>query len=360
MIKSNSVLIALTGATCANIGFLTFPSTANQSIVAIENSKVLFPKFLFYFLLAQKNQILIERTGGAQSGINEEVVKNLRIYLPPLSEQTAIANFLDEKTAKIDSLIEKKKKLIELYKEERTAVINHYVLGQHLLIDNGQLTIDNSQLSIMNYKLPPHWEVKKLKYVAKVNPSTKSFSFQKDSNDEVVFLPMEKVSEDGSINQEIKKQISEISSGFTYFERGDIILAKITPCFENGKSAMLNDLETEFGFGSTEFHTLRSSDKILKEYLFLILKTQRFMKIGEVFMTGAAGQKRLPTDYVKEFKLPIPPITEQHQIVEHIEAETKRIDEKIVRTEKEIELLQEYRTALISEVVTGKIKVVDD
>jgi type I restriction enzyme S subunit len=338
-----------------------------------QNCAILFPKdnsvnldYYYYYLDRhfdfEKGRISLIM----QPSLRFEDLDTYTVILPPLPEQTAIANFLDDKTAKIDSLIEKKKKLIELYKEEKTAVINHYVLGQHLIdnsqlaINNSQLTIDNYPLSIINYKLPKHWELKKLKYVAKVNPSKKSYSFQKDSTEEVVFLPMEKVSENGNIFQNIKKQISDVSSGFTYFERDDIIFAKITPCFENGKAALLNNLETYFGFGSTEFHTLRNSDMILKEFLFLIIKSHRFMKIGEAFMSGAAGQKRVPAEFVKDFTTLIPTLFEQQQIVEYIESETKRIDNKIARAEKEIELLQEYRTALISEVVTGKIKVIDN
>jgi type I restriction enzyme S subunit len=327
-----------------------------------QNCAILFPKdnsvnldYYYYYLDRhfdfEKGRISLIM----QPSLRFEDLDTYTVILPPLPEQTAIANFLDEKTAKIDSLIEKKKKLIELYKEEKTALINQAVTRGI----NPNVKLKPSGIDWLG-DIPEHWEVKKLKYVAKVNPSKKSYSFQKDSTEEVVFLPMEKVSENGNIFQNIKKQISDVSSGFTYFERDDIIFAKITPCFENGKAALLNNLETYFGFGSTEFHTLRNSDMILKEFLFLIIKSHRFMEIGEAFMSGAAGQKRVPAEFVKEFTTPIPTLIEQQQIVEYIESETKRIDDKIARAEKEIELLQEYRTALISEVVTGKIKVIDN
>lgn len=102
-------------------------------------------------------------------------------------------------------------------------------------------------------KIPEHWETKKLKYGAKINPAKVSCQFDKSADDEIVFLPMEKVSKNGKINQELRKRINEVNTGFACFEKDDVIVAKITPCFENGKGALLDDLETDFGYGSTEW-----------------------------------------------------------------------------------------------------------
>jgi len=129
-IKSDTVLIALTGATCANVGYLTFDACANQSVVAICSSKQFFSKFLFYYLLTQRNYIKVFQTGGAQAGINTEDVKNLFIGVPPLQEQKQIANYLDEKTSKIDKIIETISKKIDLLKEFRKTLINDVVTGK--------------------------------------------------------------------------------------------------------------------------------------------------------------------------------------------------------------------------------------
>ena len=283
-------------------------------------------------------QLNILLTGSCQPNFGPTHLSQLTIIYPSSTEeQIAIANFLDEKTTQIDKLISNKQKLIELLKEERAAIINEAVSGKG-----------------------KNWERKKLKYVADVNSSKGNFVFEKNSDSEVVFLPMEKVSESGMTNQEARKKINEVSTGFTYFERGDVIVAKITPCFENGKGALLENLETDFGFGSTEFHTLRASGKITREFLFYQTKTDKFMQVGEAFMTGSAGQKRVPTSFVQDFEIAMPPIQEQTVIVHHIQTETQRIDNTISKIEKEIELMNEYRIALISEAVTGKIKVTND
>jgi len=338
-------------------------STCTQTTIYAKRISSSFNEnFVFYFLKGFREQLFqFDRTAIPQITVAQ--VKENFIVLPPKSEQTAIARFLDEKTAQIDKLVANKQRLIELLKEERTAIINECLNCDspdfHDEHDKGKGKSKNhgNHINHKNHSADK-WERKKLKYVAMVNPTKKNYTFNKESEDEVVFLPMEKVSEDGNINQDSRKKISDVSTGFTYFERGDIIVAKITPCFENGKGALLENLNTDFGFGSTEFHTIRASEKVTKEFLYYQTKSDKFMQVGEAFMTGSAGQKRVPSNFVQDFLVPLPTIEEQTAIVHHIQTETQRIDATISKVEKEIELLQEYRTALISEVVTGKVKVV--
>jgi type I restriction enzyme S subunit len=353
-LKKNDTLVALSGATVGKMCFIDEDMDAyvNQRVARVTNGT----KWLHHILDSEFfiEQIVLTAGGSAQDNISTNDIANFQIPIPTKTEQIAIANFLDEKTAKIDKLIANKQKLIELLKEERTAIINQAVTRG---IDPN-VKLKPSGIDWLG-DIPAHWEVKKLKYVAQINSPRKNDNFSKDSDEEIIFLPMEKVSEDGTIMQDTRKKVSEVSTGFTYFEKGDVIVAKITPCFENGKGALLANLETNFGFGSTEFHTLRALKDIVKnQFLFYLIKSERFMTIGEAFMTGSAGQKRVPTDFLKEFIAPIPPLNEQSQIIQQIEVEMKRIDGTLSKIEKEIELLQEYRTALISETVTGKIKVI--
>ncbi len=320
----------------------------------INDFDVNFRKYLCNnnFVLSQFSK---EAKGTTRQIIGRDVFKNINIVVPPKTEQTAISNYLDRKTVEIEKLISQKECLLELYEEEKIAIINQSVTGK-LKIKNEKLKMKDSGIDWLG-EIPEHWEVKKLKYVAKINPF-KNNAVDKNLSELVVFLPMEKVSEDGSIDCEIKKPICNLYNGFTFFQKNDVIVAKITPCFENGKGAYLDNLETKLGFGSTEFHVLRANNNTNSKFLYFITKSELFMKIGEAFMTGAAGQKRVPTDFVSEFQVAFPKIEEQTQIVQHIEKETARIDVKIEKGKRLIALLKEYRTALISEVVTGKVKVV--
>jgi len=151
--------------------------------------------------------------------------------------------------------------------------------------------------------------------------------------------------------------MSALWNGFTYFRRGDVIVAKITPCFENGKGACLQDLPTSFGFGSTEFHVIRPLETVMAPYIYRVTTLSEFRRLGADEMTGAAGQQRVPVEFIANFQIPLPPQTEQTAIVEYLEAHTAKIDAAIAASRKEIELLREYLTRLISDVVTGKVDV---
>ncbi|WP_165864989.1 restriction endonuclease subunit S [Rufibacter latericius] len=203
-------------------------------------------------------------------------------------------------------------------------------------------------------EIPEHWELKKLKYVAQVNPSKSRLLSEVDQEQFVTFLPMEKVSENGEIDTTIKKPIKELASGFTIFQENDVILAKITPCFENGKGAYLKNLGSPLGFGSTEFHVLRAHDQmVLNEYLFYVTKSNLFMELGEASMTGSAGQKRVPTSYLQEYLLPYPSdLAEQESIVQFIKAKDSQISTLIQKKQQMIALLEEEKTAVINEAVT--------
>lgn len=149
--------------------------------------------------------------------------------------------------------------------------------------------------------------------VATINPGL-SANDRSSVHEAVSFLSMDAVSEKGHLSYQEKRPADQVMRGYTPFKRGDIILAKITPCLENGKAAYLDQLETEIGFGSTEFHVIRPSDEIDGKYLFYLIWNTRFRLIAENHMTGAAGQKRVATDFLKRFQIPLPNITQQRRI----------------------------------------------
>lgn len=150
--------------------------------------------------------------------------------------------------------------------------------------------------------------------VAEVNPKIPETLLRKHS-ELVSFVPMAGVSEDGVLAFSEEKNLMDVRKGYTYFERGDLLIAKITPCFENGKAVLVNDLPHQVGFGSTEFHVLRPSTDIVPKYLFYFIHSPAFRFIGQRNMTGTAGQKRLPADFLKRYKIPLPSLSEQKRIV---------------------------------------------
>ncbi|SFG24297.1 restriction endonuclease subunit S [Ensifer sp. OV372] len=151
----------------------------------------------------------------------------------------------------------------------------------------------------------------RLDEVCQINPRT-----PKHINDDtpVTFLPMSAISEDGYVAFEEARTYGEVKKGYTYFERGDVLVAKITPCFENGKAASTETIQNKLGFGSTEFHVLRPSPDLDPKYAFYLLWSERFRMIGESGMTGSAGQKRVPADLLRRLEIPLPPLGAQKRI----------------------------------------------
>ncbi|EGQ8093536.1 restriction endonuclease subunit S [Vibrio cholerae] len=156
------------------------------------------------------------------------------------------------------------------------------------------------------------WPMVSLSRVATINPRCPK---DIDENQLVSFVAMASASEEGILLQEEIRVLGETKKGFTYFEKEDVLLAKITPCFENGKSLRPFQISKQVGFGSTEFHVVRADEKkLLPQYLFYLLWSNAFRFAGEHAMSGAAGQKRVGTDFLKNFEIPLPPLDEQKRI----------------------------------------------
>jgi type I restriction enzyme, S subunit len=199
-------------------------------------------------------------------------------------------------------------------------------------------------------EIPEHWEIKRLRFILKTNPSKNEIKL--DKSNLASFVPMEAVGEYGGINLDIEKTIEDVFNGYTYFANNDVVIAKITPCFENGKSAIAYGLTNGIAFGTTELHVLRASHRLNNYFLFYLVISHLFRHHGEAEMYGAGGQKRVPENFIKNFRIAIPPLDEQEAIARFLDYKTKQIDDLIAKKETLIEKLDEKRTALISHAVT--------
>ena len=253
----------------------------------------------------------------------------------------------------------KKQTLIERLKEERTALITHTVtrgLPPEAARAAGLEPHPKLKLSGVEWlgDMPTHWEVKRGRFCADVNPQPLRL-LHPDS--EASFVPMEAVGEYGGLNLDQTRYVFEVNSGYTEFKDGDVVVAKITPCFENGKGALATGLLNGIGFGTTELHVLRPFENLDVRFLFYFSISQVFRNMGEGEMYGAGGQKRVPPEFCKDIQIPLPPVEEQHAIADFLDRATVKIDTLMTKIETAIERLQEYRSALITAAVTGKIDV---
>jgi type I restriction enzyme S subunit len=137
---------------------------------------------------------------------------------------------------------------------------------------------------------------------------------------------MEAIGEKGELDLSAVRDIEDVRTGYTQFFDGDVLIAKITPCFENGKGALVRGTLQGVGFGTTELHVLTPSPEVDGQFLYYITASELFRKLGEAGMTGAAGQKRVPEDFVRDFRVPVPPIYQQRAIADYLDRETARLD----------------------------------
>lgn len=199
--------------------------------------------------------------------------------------------------------------------------------------------------------IPKHWNIRRLKHIAKINPSRAEI--KKISQDtRVTFCAMEQIG-NGFLDASIVKLINEVKQGFTYFRDGDVLIAKITPSFENGKGTIAKNLVNGIGFGTTELHVIRTTSNILNsKFFYYISISHPFREIGAGLMQGTAGQKRVPDSFLLDYLVAIPPLQEQKAIVSFLDELTEKIDALVAKKQMLIELLEEKRQAVINQAVT--------
>lgn len=272
--------------------------------------------------------------GSKMPRVSWDFISELLIAYPNLEEQTAIANFLDRKTAEIDALIAQKERLLELYEEEKTAIINHAVTKG--IDPNAELK--NSRVDRLG-KIPVGWEVKKLKYLLNFHDNQR--------------IPL---SAGQRAHMKNKKYDYYGASGVIdqvegYIFDGDFILLG-----EDGANLLTRSTALAFKASgkfwvNNHAHILSPKNGELDFFVHFLESTDY-----AIFVSGSA-QPKLTAEALGTVDLLEPPKDQQTAIVQHIEAETARINTKIAKTQRIIELQKEYRTALISEAVTGKVKV---
>jgi len=196
---------------------------------------------------------------------------------------------------------------------------------------------------------PDGWTTRRLRFVTRIN---KAQPITLAPVDEVSFVPMAAIGEHGGIQLDQVKALDEIGDGYTYFSDGDVVVAKITPCFENGKGAFAEGLKNGIAFGTTELHVIRPAEEIDGRFLFYLSISELFRKLGEGAMYGAGGQKRVPELFIKDFQALLPPPDQQQKIAAFLDRKTAEIDTLIAKKRRLLDRLAEKRTALITRAVT--------
>lgn len=314
-------------------------------VLSIRNKQQLVTSFLPYVM---KNYGFAEEFYKWGHGIVADLwttrwqeLKSIFIPLPPLLEQQRIANYLDKQCAIMDKLAENLQQQIEKLKEYKQSVITEAVTKG---LDHNAAMKD-SEIEWIG-EIPKNWSINKIKYVCTINPKISHPCYNI-----VSYVPMECVKNGYMESKEIS--VSHISSGLTIFSNNDIIMAKVTPCFENGNIAIATDLTNGLAYGSSELFVFRVITANLK-YIFYLLQNDKFKDYAKSTMVGTGGLKRVSPNFINSLSIPFPPLLEQQRIANYLDKRCEEIDKLIKIKQEKIDKLSEYKKSLIYECVTGK------
>ena len=326
---------------CIHDGFVYFPQFEGN------------PEFLYYIFASGQPYGGLGKLG-TQLNLNTDTVGAIHIGYPSYEEQGKIVAYLDHETTRIDTLIEKKQKQIELLQEKRTALISHAVTKG--LGPNAKMK--DSGIEWLG-KIPAHWEVKRTKMLLSRNEGG---VWGKDFDDKgVVILRSTEQTIDGEWNivEPAKRRITPSEYNTYRLMEGDLVVTKSSgSALHIGKTSIVTkDVEALNCCYSNFMQRLRVKQDIMPRYAWYVLNGEVGRKQFDYFSTTTTGLANLNGGIIGMVSLAFPSLLEQCAVITFLNRETARIDALIEKVEKSIILLREYRTSLISAAVTGKIDV---
>lgn len=367
-LKINDVLLVKDGATIGKTAFFRkkeFEKMAvNEHVFLMRSNKRIDPKLLYYLICSDSGfkQIKLTEVGSAQGGINQDFIAKVYFSIPEdKQDQTAIANFLDKKTAEIDKFIEKDKKLIELLKEKRAALIN-YTVTKGLPVRRTQTGLDpkakmkDSGIQLIE-KIPENWNAMKLKHIVSRKITDGPHETPEFINEGIMFISAEAIKKDkidfSKMRGYITKQVHKIYCAKCKPRKDDIFLVKSGATTGNVAIVETND---EFSIWSPLALIRSNKEKILPKLLYYILLTDYFKKTIELSWSFGT-QQNIGMSVIENINIIIPGIGQQIYLLNYLNKATAKIDKTIQKIEQKIKLLEEYKKSLIHHTVTGKIDV---
>jgi type I restriction enzyme S subunit len=298
----------------------------------------------------------------SQANINGQKLKTYPIPLPPtLEEQAAIASALSD----VDTLLSELEKLFAKKQAIKTATMQQLLTGKTRLPafafhKESTYAEDDPEAKRKGQakgtkpselgEIPEDWQIVGFGDLFERNISRKKIS----PESEVTFVGMQDVSEDAKIVTPSKIIYKSVKSGFTYFEQNDVLVAKITPCFENGKGCFTDILPTKIGFGSTEFHVLRASKSTSAKYIYYISITDKFRNELESEMVGSAGHRRVPLDAIQSYQIPVSKNKKEQTAIANILCD---MDEEIQALKQRLTKTRQIKQGMMQELLTGKTRL---
>jgi type I restriction enzyme, S subunit len=332
-VAPSDVLLTIVGTIgrCAVVP-AEIPNICLQRSVAVlkPNHNKILSRFLMYSLMSMLEYLNSRARGVAQKGIYLETIRDLEITIPPISTQQQIVTKLDAIFAEIS----KATAAAETNAKNAEALFQSYL--SNIFEHNASLT-------------------KKLKDCCLIKPPKKEARILNDS-DMVSFMPMEALGINHKFaipNQE--RKLSDVSGSYTYFAENDVLLAKITPCFENGKLGIAKDLTNRIGFGSSEYIVFRPNPDVDSSWLYYFLNRSVFRENGAKHMSGAVGHKRVTKEFIEDSLLPVPLIDKQKQLVADIENVLTFTKSLLSSSKNKVHELSILKNSILSKAFNGEL-----
>ncbi|MEX2304195.1 MAG: restriction endonuclease subunit S [Bryobacterales bacterium] len=350
-----TVLIAMYGATIGRLGILGAPATVNQACCAFAKSAVVDSKFMYHWLAARRPVLISLSAGGGQPNLSQADLRQLRVPVPPLNEQRAIAAFLDRETARIDALIAKKQRLIGLLEEKGAALISRAVTTGLNHVGSEEAEGTDWTGSVI-----AQWPIKRLKYVATIQTGL-TLGKKYDDGTQLARRPYLRVAnvQDGYLDL---AEITEVELPESDIERyelqeGDVLMTEGGDFDKLGRGYVWHSQIEGCLHQNHVFAVRPRKESLLPEYLAALMTST----YGKAYFASTANQTTnlasTNSTKLKGFPLPLPTAKEQRAILNWVRLQADPIDRAASGIQRGIDSLREYRAALISAAVTGKIDV---
>lgn len=345
LVENNDVVFIWDGSNAGDV-FTGLKGVLASTMVKIapEDNNTLDKKYLFYFLKNRFDLFNSTTTGSTIPHVNKKVFQDLSVPVPPLPEQKKIAYVLSS----VRAATEKVEGVIKAARDLKKSLMKHLFTYGPVSIDEAKnVPLKETEIGLV----PEGWELVRLGEVATF--SSKPRDLNLSTHDKVPFVPMEYIPDERTdINRYQMKKPGEIGSG-TFFFKGDLLVAKITPSFENGKQCIANNLPSDFAYATTEVWPLHETNRADLLYLFYYLKGKEVRANIAGKMEGSTGRQRVPRRVLQSLYIPLPPLPIQKQIT-HI---LSLVDGKIEPEENKKQALEALFKTLLTRFMTGKIRV---
>ena len=349
-----TLLFAMSGATIGRLGILGTPATVNQACAAFAEPLHLATSFVYYWLQMRKPILTVLSAGGGQPNLSQDDLRQLRIPAPPLDEQRTIAVFLDRETAKIDGLVARKERLIDLLQEKRAALITRAVTRGL----DPDVPMKDSGVEWLG-EIPAHWEVRPLKSISDLQTGlTLGKRYESEAMTTRPYLRVANV-QDGYLALDDIAEVEVPARDVRRFElqAGDVLMTEGGDFDKLGRGHVWKEELAKCLHQNHIFAVRPRRDALTSHFLALVMSSA----YGRAYFTATSKQSTnlasTNSTKLRNLPFPLPGLDDQVEITRWTDRETAKIDALIAKVHQAIDHLKEFRTALISAAVTGKIDV---